>query len=261
MDTVVDVATYPLPQQEKEAKNKRRMGLGVTGVANAIEALGFSYGSEPFCTAMEEILTVLRDEVYRASIELAKEKGAFPLFDADKYCASLFIQTLPQDIQDGIRKHGIRNSHLLSIAPTGTISLCADNTSSGIEPVFSYSVERKIIGPDQIARIFKFEDYAVKYMNSYGKLAADVTAEEHLAVLSCAQRFVDSAVSKTCNVTGEMPWEEFKAIYIRAWEMGCKGVTTYNSDGKRGAVLVATKDEDEGKSCRIDEATGRMDCD
>ena len=259
MDNVIDLATYPLWEQEQEAKNKRRMGLGVTGVANAIEALGYSYGDEGFLNRLGVILKTIRNAAYRASVELAKEKGAFPLFD-DRYMASEFVLTLPQDIQDDIQQYGIRNSHLLSIAPTGTISLCADNVSSGIEPVFAYEVDRAIIGPDQVERIHRFEDYGKSFLGVEGKVSSEVTADEHLAVLSLAQSLVDSAVSKTCNVDGTMPWEEFKNIYFRAWEAGCKGCTTYNKDGKRGAVLVETPDEPEG-ACRIDLETGRRECD
>ncbi len=260
MDRVIDVATYPLWEQEQEAKNKRRMGLGVTGLANAIEALGPQYGSPKFTETQAKIQIVIRDEAYRASIQLAKELGPFPLFRAEDYMRGEFIKTLPEDIQDGIVTHGIRNSHLLSIAPAGTISLCADNVSSGIEPVFSYEVDRKIVGADQVERLHRFEDYGAKFLGVRGKLAADVTSDEHLSVLATAQKYVDSAVSKTCNVSGDMPWEDFKAIYTQAWELGCKGCTTYNVDGKRGAVL-ATVDEDTEKSCRTDEATGRRECD
>ena len=257
MDNVIDIATYPLPEQEREAKSKRRMGLGVTGVANAIERLALPYGSPDFCIVLRSIMETIRDGCYRASVDLAKEKGAFPLFDAEEYCRSPFIKTLPLDLQEDIRKYGIRNSHLLSVAPTGTISLCADNISSGIEPVFAYNTDRAIIGSDQVTKIHSFEDYGVRFLGHEGKIASEVTIEEHLAVLSTAQSMVDSAVSKTCNVDGTMPWDDFKNIYMKAWRMGCKGITTYNSDGKRGSVLV---DADK-KSCRIDPVTGRQECD
>ena len=258
MDNVIDLASYPIWEQEQEAKNKRRMGLGVTGVANAIERLGFRYGSGEFCQMLARILVTIRDAAYQASADLAVEKGPFPMFDA-RYLAGEFIGTLPGDLRNQISKTGIRNSHLLSIAPTGTISLCADNVSSGIEPVFAYKVDREIIGPDQVARTYEFEDYGAKFLGIAGKVAADVTSAEHLAVLSTAQMYVDSAVSKTCNVTGDMPWEDFKRIYFEAWMLGAKGCTTYNVDGKRGAVLKSA-DEPEG-SCRIDPVTGRGECD
>ena len=236
MDNVIDVATYPLPEQQEEAVSKRRMGLGVTGVANALEAMGHSYGGEGFVDALAAILTLLRNTAYQASIDLAKEKGPFPLFDV-KYSAGEFIQTLPIEMREEIRKHGIRNSHLLSIAPTGTISLCADNVSSGIEPVFAFEVEREIIGPDMVARTHRFQDYGFKQLGVDGLWSHSVTAAEHLGVLATAQLYMDSAVSKTINVNGSMPWEKFKDIYMNAWELGCKGCTTFNSDGKRGSVI------------------------
>lgn len=257
MDRVIDVATYPLYEQEQEAKSKRRMGLGITGVANAIEALGFPYGSEGFLNRLEVIMTTIRDAAYRASIELAKERGPFPMYN-EQYLGGEFIQTLPEYIQQGIQAHGIRNSHLLSIAPTGTISLCADNISSGIEPVFAYDVDRQIIGPDNVARTFTFEDYGKSVLGVRGKVSSEVTADEHLGVLATAQGLVDSAVSKTCNVDGSMPWDDFKNIYMEAWRRGCKGCTTFNKDGKRMAIL---EERDETpSSCRIDTETGRREC-
>lgn len=271
MDNVVDRARYPLPEQEREAKDKRRMGLGVTGLANAGEALGHAYGSSGFLAFQRKVLTIIRDEAYRASALLAKEKGSFPLFDAERYLAGGFVQTLPDDVRALIAEHGMRNSHLTSIAPTGTISLCADNVSSGLEPIFSYGMERTVIdehGP----RKEVIEDYGVRVLRVHGKRSSEVTVAEHLAVLALGQELVDSAVSKTCNVDSRMSWEDFKGVYDGAWERGCKGITTFNADGKRGGVIV-TKDEkkDEaaevvseapigGMSCEIDLATGRRSC-
>lgn len=268
MDNVVDRARYPLPQQEHEAKSKRRMGLGVTGLANAGEALGHLYGSKGFLDFEDRVLTALRDGCYRASALLAQEKGAFPMFEREKYLAGEFIRTLPEDIRELISKHGIRNSHLTSIAPTGTISLCADNVSSGLEPVFSYGIERNVI---EFAGVRKevLEDYGVREFGVKGKRSSEVTIDEHVMVLATAARLVDSAVSKTCNVDGSLPWAEFKGVYDKAWELGCKGITTYNADGRRGAVLVS-KDEDKkpqeaaqepaGLTCEIDPASGRRSC-
>lgn len=257
MDNVVDRARYPLAEQKGEAKSKRRMGLGVMGLANAAEAQGFVYGSPEFIVFTTKLLELIRDEAYRASIMLAKEKGAFDLFDSARYLEGQFIKTLPEDIRDGIALHGIRNSHLTSIAPTGTISMSADNVSSGIEPVFAYSITRPVNTPDG-ARIFNIEDYGSKFLGVKGKLARDVTAHEHIQTLLVAQRFVDSAVSKTCNMTGKMPWEEFKDLYRLAWEGGAKGCTTFNSDGKRMTLL--SESADEAIACRIDTETGARDC-
>ena len=229
MDNVVDRATYPLREQELEAKSKRRMGLGVTGVANAIEALGFHYGSERFLQTLEEIMGVIRDVAYTTSVELAIEKGAFPLF-TQAYLDSDFAKTLPDNIRDLISDFGIRNSHLLSVAPTGTISLSADNVSSGIEPP---------------------------------------------KVLNVASKFVDSACSKTCNVGDDVSWEDFKKIYMDAYDGGASGCTTFRASGKRMGILSSSSSEeivdedvieetqdfiDEGGACYFDPTTGLRKC-
>jgi ribonucleoside-diphosphate reductase alpha chain len=262
MDNIHDTTVFPLEAQAKESASKRRMGLGLTGVANAIERIGYSYGCQEYLDEHERILTVLRDEVYRASIELAKEKGSFPLFDADLYLKGGFIKTLPADIKRGIRKHGIRNSHLLSIAPTGTISLSADNVSSGIEPVFSWGYDRTIQTVDG-PKIESVKDYNYHYYGIKGKRADDCTADEHLNVLALCSKYVDSAVSKTINVSPNMPWEEFKGIYMKAWKAGCKGCTTFNVGGKRYGILNSTDDdkaEPDGAACFIDVQTGKKEC-
>lgn len=262
MDNVVDVAHYPLPEQEKEAKSKRRMGLGVTGSANAIECLGFPYGSPGFLEQLGDVLRVLRDTAYKTSVSLAGEKGSFPLFQADEYLAGSFIRTLSEDIRDGIRSIGIRNSHLLSIAPTGTISLCADNVASGIEPVFASSLRRTIITDGGDAKQYDLMDWG--YANGIqGKLSRDVRPDEHVAVLAVAQRYVDSAVSKTCNVPHDIPWEGFKNVYMAAWKAGAKGCTTYREGAGRGAVLVSNDtvpERSEGAACTIDPESGMRSC-
>lgn len=273
MDNVVDRATYPLPQQELEAKSKRRMGLGVTGVANAIEALGFDYGSDKFIEKFEEIMTLIRDECYKTSIELAKEKGAFPLFQKD-YLTSGFAMTLPTEIRTDIAKYGIRNSHLLSVAPTGTISLSADNVSSGIEPVFSHYYDRTIQTFDG-PRIERVDDYAYREFGVKGKTADELSVFDHVKVLNVASRYVDSACSKTCNVGDEVTWEEFKQVYMEAYEGGSSGCTTFRASGKRYGILNASSSEDvaeeevvedndnfieEGGACYYDPKTGLRKC-
>lgn len=262
MDNVVDVALYPLSQQQEEAYSKRRMGLGVTGAANAIESLGLPYGSDGYLEEQSKILTVLRDETYRASALLAKEKGAFPLFERDKYCAGKFFKTLPADIQELIHKHGIRNSHLLSIAPTGTISLSADNVSSGIEPVFAYKQIRSIINEDGVSsRLVELEDFGYKVFGVEGKTADELSVNEHVEVLCNAQQFVDSAVSKTCNVGDDVSFEDFKKVYDRAFDGGAKGCTTFRAAGKRYGILAKKEDVvEEGLACYIDPDTGEKSC-
>lgn len=261
MDNIHDIAIFPLPIQKEESHNKRRMGLGLTGVANAGEALGYKYGDEGFLGWYGQVLELFRDEVYSASSDLAVEKGSFPLFDAEKYCSSKFIKTLPQWLQDKIKHQGIRNSHLLSLAPTGTISLCADNVSGGIEPVFSLYYDRTVQTYDG-ATTERVEDYAYREWGVEGKIASECTAEEHLNVLALSSEYVDSAVSKTINVSPNMPWDEFKNIYLKAWELGCKGCTTFNSGGKRFGILNEIEEEEEEtpEACYIDPTTGQKEC-
>jgi len=266
MDNIHDNTIFPLEEQAEESRDKRRMGLGVTGLANAIEALGFSYGSERFMTTAEEIFTYLRNEVYRTSVALAKEKGEFPALVREDYLKGEFIMTLPDNVRAGIAAYGIRNSHLLSMAPTGTISLTADNVSGGIEPVFSHSYDRTI-QTEQGPIVEEVMDYAYRYFNVKGKTANECTAQEHLDVLALCTKYVDSAVSKTINVSPTMPWEEFKGIYMKAWEAGCKGCTTFNSGGKRYGVLVEKKAEEaiekadaDVKACFVDLETGQREC-
>ena len=272
MDNVIDRTIYPLKEQEDEAKNKRRMGLGVTGLANAGELLGFPYGSDGFLVWAEKVFACLRDNTYRASALLAKEKGAFPLYRKE-YLKSNFIRTLPASVKKEIREHGIRNSHLTSIAPTGTISLVADNVSGGIEPVFSHSYERTITtfdGPRQE----QVEDYAYS-RGVAGRKADDISVLDHLEVLALAQNYVDSACSKTCNVGDNVSYEEFKEVYVKGWQMGCKGVTTFRMSGKRYGILQTVEEKEtpegaiesageagseEAQACFFDPLTGQREC-
>ena len=272
MDNVVDRTIYPLKAQEDEAKNKRRMGLGVTGLANAGEMLGFTYGSPEFLTWAEKVFACLRDNTYRASARLAAEKGTFPLY-REEYLKSNFIRTLPQSVQKEIRKYGIRNSHLTSHAPTGTISLVADNVSSGIEPVFSHFYDRTIQTFDG-PRVDRVEDYAYS-RGTKGRTANELTVNEHLSVLSLAQHYVDSACSKTINVGDDVSYDEFKAIYTDAWKEGCKGATTFRLSGKRYGILQTVEEEteveseiespaeesgEEATACYFDTTTGQREC-
>lgn len=260
MDNVVDRARYPLLEQRQEALNKRRMGLGVTGLANALEACGLPYGSPEFIKEQETLQGFITNMCYQASVELAKEKGSFPLFDADKYCEGEFIRTLHEELQKDIRKYGIRNSHLTSIAPTGTISFCADNISSGIEPIIAYTQSRRVMLPSGDT-IMGIEDYGSHFLGTKGKRITEVTVEEHIAVLCAAQKHTDSAVSKTCNVPTDIAWEDFKNIYIAAYEGGAKGLTTYRPNGNYDEVIKSV-DAPEGEACSFDPVTGQRtgDC-
>ena len=272
MDNVIDRTIYPLKEQEDEAKNKRRMGLGVTGLANAGELLGYRYASDDFLAWMATVFQTLRNETYRASAELAKEKGCFPLYN-EQYLKGEFIKALPSDVYSLIKENGIRNSHLTSIAPTGTISLCADNVSGGIEPVFSHYYDRTIQtfeGP----KVERVEDYAYS-MGVKGKTANETTVQEHLKVLLQAQEYIDSACSKTCNVGDDVTYDEFKQVYVDAWKGRAKGCTTFRLSGKRYGILNETVEEEKtvsgtttemaeekGKveACFFDPITGQKEC-
>lgn len=263
MDNIIDRTIYPLFEQESEAKNKRRMGLGVTGLANALEILGYPYGSPEFLSEMKKILETLRDTAYLSSVSLAVEKGSFPMFDPHLYTTSGFMQTMPEDIIKTIKQFGIRNSHLLSIAPTGTISLTADNISSGIEPVFSYGYERLVQLPEG-PKVMDVSDYAFANFGVKGRKADDISVEEHVDVLNLASRYVDSSVSKTCNVGPSVSWDRFKDVYMRAYNGGASGCTTFRLDGKRFGILIDKKADDDpqkaGEACYFDPETGRKTC-
>lgn len=260
MDNVTDKSKFPLPAQKAEAQSKRRMGLGFTGLANTAEAMGYAYGSKEFISFTRGVSRVLAERSYHASMKLSQEKGAFALFDEEKYPQGKFIKTLPKDLQKDIAKYGIRNSHLTSVAPTGTISMCADNVSSGLEPVFAHNIKRNINTP-QGPKEMDLKDYGVEFLGVHGRLADEVTADEHIAVLLATQEFVDSSVSKTINMDGKvMPWAEFEGIYRKVYEGGGKGCSTFNKSGKRMALLVAQTDAtEEGQVCTIDE-TGQRSC-
>lgn len=258
MDNVIDRAIYPLEAQRQEALSKRRMGLGICGLANAAEAMGHVYGSPDFIKFTEMVMEVMVDSVYAASSELAKEKGSFPLYDKEKYLAGKFIQSLNSDVREEIAEQGIRNSHLISIAPTGTISMCADNISSGIEPVFDYEFDRTVIEFDG-PRKETVQDYGLREFGVRGKRAGDVSVKEHIDVLVAAQKYVDSSISKTCNVGANVSYDEFKGIYMDAWQRGAKGCATFRVNGKRRGVLE--QKEEPAAACRIDPNTGKRDCD
>lgn len=263
MDNIIDRTIYPLKEQETEAQEKRRMGLGVTGMANAGEAMGKPYGSTAYIRWMEKVLKTIVNGSYMASSLLAKEKGAFPLYDADMYLESAFIQKLDEEVQESIKQHGIRNSHLTSIAPTGTISISADNVSSGIEPVFSREYDRTVIMDDASRKVERVTDYAYRELGVSNPVTADeCTVEDHVNVLLKASKWMDSAVSKTLNVGDHVTWEEFKNIYMTAWKGGAKGCTTFRAAGERYGILnkVEEGDKIEGGACYIDPSTGKKTC-
>lgn len=270
MDNVIDETVYPLPEQEREAKGKRRMGLGHTGVANALSRLGLDYGSEDYLKKQDQIMETFAWGVYSASISLAIEKGPFPKLNRKLHSQAPFVQSLGRGIPENIEKYGIRNSHLLSIAPTGTISLTADNVSSGIEPVFSHEYKRRVNTPEGMVDM-DVVDYGYSEWGIKGKTSDEVSVIDHVRVLAHAQRWVDSSVSKTCNVGSKVTWEEFKDVYLEAYKQGAKGCTTFRKDGKRFGILNASASEDiiedvvpeveaDGAACYIDLETGIKTC-
>ena len=238
---MIDETEYPLPEQKKRHQLNRRIGLGYTGLANALEILGMPYASSEFLVMHEEIAKTIRDTAYLTSVSLAKEKGSFPLFDANEYIKGKFIATLPPHIKEAIYSHGIRNSHLLSNQPTGTISLIADNVSSGIEPTFAHTTNRTI-NTAMGVETFELKDYAVQFYGVYGRTAYDLTVDDHLKVLAVAQKYADNSVSKTVNCSN-LTLEQFEDVYLKAYDMGIKAVSTFNLNGKRFGILERKEEE------------------
>ena len=253
LDLVLDATVWPLPQQAAESSAKRRIGLGFLGLGSALVMLGLRYDAEEGRALAARIAQALRDAAYAASIALAREKGPFPLFDADNYLRGQFILRLPDDLRAAIRKHGIRNSHLLSIAPTGTISLAfADNASNGIEPPYSWTYQRKKRMADGGTRSYQVEDHAWRLYrhlgHDTGKLppqfvtALEMRALDHLRMVQAVQPFVDTAISKTVNVPADYPFDDFRDLYSQAWHAGLKGLATYRPNTVLGSVLSASPD-------------------
>ena len=249
MDNIVDISRFPLPEQQHEAQQKRRIGLGITGLADALVMCGLRYGSREAVTATEAWLGLIEREAYLASTALAAEKGPFPLFDKEKYLAGETIAALDDDVRAAIAQHGIRNALLTSVAPTGTISLFADNVSSGIEPVFSYRYTRSVLMPDGSRREEEVSDYAYRLFRrlkgesaplpDYFVDAQSLAPEDHLVMQAAVQRHIDSSISKTINLPADIPFDSFKDLYARAYAMGCKGCTTYRPNEVTGSVLEA----------------------
>ncbi|SEW26888.1 ribonucleoside-diphosphate reductase class II [Cognatiyoonia koreensis] len=251
MDNVVDASRFPLEAQAREAAAKRRIGLGVTGLADALLMVGLRYGSEEAARQTDRWMHAIARAAYLASVDLAKEKGAFPLFDADKFLASGAMQTMDEDVRDAIAKHGIRNALLTSIAPTGTISLYAGNVSSGIEPVFAYAYKRKVLQKDGSRTEEEVVDYAVQLwrelkgdtpLPDYFVNAQTLAPLDHVRMQAAAQKWIDSSISKTINCPADISFDDFKEVYMAAWDQGCKGCTTYRPNDVTGSVLSVSED-------------------
>ncbi len=252
LDNAIDVSNFPLEAQRREAEAKRRIGLGVTGLADALILCRARYGAPEALALAETWMKAIQRAAYLASCALAAEKGAFPLFDADAYLAGETVATLDPDVRAAIARDGVRNALLTSIAPTGTISLFADNVSGGLEPVFSYSYTRKVLMPDGSRKEESVTDYAYRlFRDRFGEQAElpayfvgamDLTPADHVRMQAVVQRYVDSSISKTINCPEEMAFDSFKDVYRMAYESGCKGCTTYRPNAITGSVLSVERE-------------------
>ncbi|WP_347267946.1 adenosylcobalamin-dependent ribonucleoside-diphosphate reductase [Paracoccus sp. (in: a-proteobacteria)] len=250
MDNVVDASKFPLPQQQAEAQAKRRIGLGVTGLADALLMLGLRYGAADAVEQTRAWMKAIARSAYLASVDLAREKGAFPLFDAKEYLKSGFMSRMDKDVRAAIKDHGIRNALLTSIAPTGTISLYAGNVSSGIEPVFAYAYTRKVLQKDGSRSEEEVVDYAVQMwrdlkgdapLPDYFVNAQTLAPLDHVAMQAAAQEWMDSSISKTINCPEDISFDDFQGVYLAAWDKGCKGCTTYRPNDVTGSVLSVSE--------------------
>ncbi|WP_096702732.1 adenosylcobalamin-dependent ribonucleoside-diphosphate reductase [Magnetospirillum sp. 15-1] len=252
MDNVIDVSNYPLDRHRHEAVSKRRIGLGITGLADALVLCGARYGGREAIRLTETWMAAIRRSAYLASTELAREKGAFPLYDAEKYLAGETVRSLEPEVIEAIRANGIRNALLTSIAPTGTISLFADNVSSGLEPVFAFTYTRGVLQRDGTRREEEVSDYAYRLFRRqrgenaplppYFVDALSLTPGDHVVMQAAVQKYVDSSISKTINVPEDISFDAFKDVYSQAYELGCKGCTTYRPNDVTGAVLEVKKE-------------------
>lgn len=258
LDNIVDLSRFPLPAQRNQVRNTRRLGLGITGLADTLIQVGMRYDEERAWRFAAAVMELICHSAYRASIDLAKEKGAFPAFDRDAYLQAPFIRALPERIRTAMTSSGLRNSHLIAIAPTGTISLLANNVSSGIEPVFDLRYVRRVLQADGCYRDYHVSDDAYRLWRCcYGRApvpdsfqpAYAVTPEAHLNMQAAISPFVDNAISKTINVPRTMPFAEFRGLYERAYALGLKGCTTFRPNPVTGAILCADGDSGAGSHC------------
>ncbi|HEY5604063.1 MAG TPA: adenosylcobalamin-dependent ribonucleoside-diphosphate reductase [Gammaproteobacteria bacterium] len=259
LDNVIDLSHYPLAAQKEQAHGSRRIGLGITGLADALAMLGLKYGDDTALAWTRQLMQTLCHTAYAASIELAKQRGPFPYFEKYKYLQSAFIKNLPDAIRSGIAQHGIRNSHLIAIAPTGTISLLANNVSSGIEPIFNLSYERTVLNEDGGSSQFTLTDYAYQlWQNAHGPsdrvldvfaTAYQLTPDKHIAMQALIQHYVDNAVSKTINIPRDYSYQEYESVYMLAYQQGLKGCTTFRPNPVTGEILASHPHDLISKNC------------
>lgn len=259
LDNVIDVSRYPLPAQAEQARRTRRIGLGITGLADALVLLGLCYDSEAARTLATRAMQTIRDAAYHASIALAREKGTFSGLDHEAFLASGFARRLPADIRDAIATHGIRNSHLLAIAPAGTISLLANNISSGIEPVFAAEAERRVLGTDGGYHTHRVLDYACQLWRQRDNglppafiEARQIDPDAHLLMQAALQPLVDNAISKTINVAPDIPFERFAHLYRQAHTLGLKGCTVFRPNPVTGAILSQPAEAEQVHCCGLE---------
>jgi ribonucleoside-diphosphate reductase alpha chain len=268
MDDVINVSNYPLPQQREEAVSKRRLGLGITGLADALLMCGHRYGAPDAASEAARWMKSIRHAAITSSADLAEEKGPCPVFDKTRYLATDYGNSLPDDLRNLITTKGLRNGLVTSIAPTGTISLLAGNVSSGVEPIFSARYDRKILLPDRSHEIQPMEDYAVALWHQLGYKGQpphlvtvdDLSADDHLRMQAALQPFVDSSISKTINVPADFAFEDFVSVYETAFALGLKGCTTFRPNQVTGSILSRSEDARECPSCGSHDVEAREGC-
>lgn len=258
LDDVIDVSRYPLPSQAEQARATRRIGLGFTGLADAFIMLGIVYGGSKSLDLADKIMQLIAETTWQVSIELAKEKGPFPLFDKEKYLQGQFVKNLPEDLRKQIKEHGVRNSHHNTIAPTGTISLLANNVSNGLEPVFSQVYQRSVRTAQDELLHYTVEDYILalwKKTQSGDSLppawvdSQSLLPEDHLRIQAAVQPYIDNSISKTINIPSDFPFEKLTDIYTEAFRLGLKGCTIFRPNPVTGSVLSLLPPEDESDRC------------
>lgn len=261
LDDVIDASRFPLPKQEESVRSSRRIGLGITGLGDALVMLGLHYASDAARTLAAKVMQLVCHTAYRTSVELARGKGAFPAFDRSSFLQAPFIAALPSDIRAAIAEHGIRNSHLVAIAPAGTISLLAGNISSGLEPVFAGVSDRKLLNEDGTTTTFALTDYALDLWQRNHEphglppafvCASEIAPQDHIAMQAALQPYVDNSISKTITVPEDYPFDAFKLIYGLAYDSGLKGCTTFRENPVTGSILAAADGENAPYCCAID---------
>jgi ribonucleoside-diphosphate reductase alpha chain len=259
LDDVIEVSQFPLAQQAERARDTRRIGLGITGLADTLILLGIAYGSEASYRLAARVMQTVCHSAYRASVQLAREKGPFPLYERERYLEGAFVRSLPDELRDAIAAHGMRNSHVTAIAPTGTISLLADNVSSGLEPVYDFAYRRRVVELDGSLREYELTDYALRQWralrgNAPLPAAEFVDAQElpplaHLDMQAALQPYVDNAISKTINVPADYDRDAFRELYRLAYDKGLKGCTTFRPNPVTGAILEVVHGASAGAHC------------